>query len=610
MSSSTNIRRGNFRNPCPDLTNVASKKLVDTLLSTVSEASKKYGDPTQEDYELAAQTLDVIQNRVFEQRSTTLPQLVEARIRLTVKASLETHCLTAFPYENALEAAQRFQLQVEKLDEEYEPDEEEEDEEDYEEAGKFENDAEFLQRYPLLGLVFSVKDCIHVQGLPTTLGCSLRAGHDEAATASIVDKLIDLGGIMIAKTTAPQLMMSNITQSPLWGTTRSPIKSAKSTGSPENEFQVGGSSGGEASLVKMGGSHLGIGTDMGGSIRQPACLNELYGFKFTSKPDNFRWKLPQDYLTGLPHTTVPATAPGFMTRDIVTLNWVVESLSGLEHRRHYDPDSGIVSVGHETLQEYEEDQGNNPRIFYTAQSSSSEVSNLVGWLIKSIETGHDLLRPTQSSKLGEIDVSAWAEAWTEYAKQHGFDDARAMLADDPLIYHTLFDESRLNASAADKDSWRPDAAKLALLKAAFLRQAEILHDIDAPSKGDDKTQNIIFITPTYVLGSPVQNKAFLELDDAGESEAWCQIFNLLDWPSISIPLANVPRQVRQEWRSEATRSSEWARYLPSSVEKDPIRSHVSGADRGDDDGGDEEEEEEKKKKKKTQKQKVAVGSRP
>ncbi len=40
----------------------------------------------------------------------------------------------------------------------------------------------------------------------------------------------------------------------------------------------------------------------------------------------------------------------------------------------------------------------------------------------------------------------------------------------------------------------------------------------------------------YVLGGPVQSKSFVQLDDAGESEIWCQIFNLLDWPAINIPI--------------------------------------------------------------------------
>uniref|UniRef100_V5EXR8 amidase n=2 Tax=Kalmanozyma brasiliensis (strain GHG001) TaxID=1365824 RepID=V5EXR8_KALBG len=543
--ANSKIARGDFRNPCPDLKNPAAKTAVDSLLSTVKEAHERFGDPTAEDHEIASLPLEAIQERiVFDQDGLTVTRVLEARIRLTIQASLATHCLTAFPYERALEEAA-------DLDRDYD----------------YDDPQEIIDCYPLYGLIFSVKDCIHVEGLPTTLGCSSRAGHNESATAQMVQEMIDAGAVMIAKTTAPQLMMSNTTQSPLWGTTRSPLEPSADAENQEQEFQVGGSSGGEASLVSMGGSHIGIGTDMGGSVRQPACLNELYGYKFPSQPRKFRWKLPTDFMTGLPHTTVPATAPGLLAKNFWTLKAVADHLNGAKYENVEELTSeDFEDILDEWAIPVPEDLGNNPRIVYTAQQSSPELQGLMDWLVgylRNMSYSNRLAHPDSIDKLGDVDVEAWGEVWTEHAKEHGFDHARAMLGDDPLIKRTLFDESRLSTTKGCKaDDWRPDSAKLEELKKTFLRQA----GLDGPVNSDEGPENVILLTPTYVLGGPVQNKAFVELDDAGLSEIWCQIFNLLDWPAVSICIPDVPRIRRSKFRQTAADSPKWAKHLPGHID--------------------------------------------
>ncbi|SPO31600.1 related to amidase [Ustilago trichophora] len=587
----SNISRGEFRNPCPDLKNPAANEIVDSLLSTVQSALKRFGEPTQDDYELASYCLKDIQEYLLRDRTMTLPELVEARIRLTVAASLKTHCLTAFPYNQALATAKRLQETIVDGGENTKPE-------------------EILNRYPLIGLVFSVKDCIHVEGFPTTIGCSSRAGKWEPASAEIVQEMRKMGAIMIAKTTAPQLMMSNTTHSPLWGMTRSPIQSADQA--DEQEFQVGGSSGGEAALVKMGGSQLGIGTDMGGSVRQPACLNELFGFKYTSKPENFRWKLPQDFMTGLPHTKVPATAPGFLARDLDTLKRVVDALDGVIHLT-IGPEPSEAEDDSEEDEDDEEDEEDqqgwvqwpqwpqsedeeemterlerkrkrdereeqkeeerverervsciNPRIIYTTQQSSPEVQELIEWLVgvlqKSRLARESELRPSKCQELGDVDISSWAAAWMEQATQRGFDDARTMLADDPLIQRTMFDESRLSSTGSNREAWKPTPGRASGLLSTFLKQAGIRLG---------KPEKVILITPTYIMGGPVKNSSFEALDNAGGSEIWCQIFNLLDWPAITIPM-QIPGAVLQRYREQALLSPEWAKHMSGLLEADPI----------------------------------------
>ncbi|KIS65954.1 uncharacterized protein UMAG_06043 [Mycosarcoma maydis] len=559
--STSKIPRGDFLNPSPHLANAAANTVVDSLLSSVKQARKRFGLPTLPDYEIARKNLPSLRDSLMGEY--TVKRIVEARIRLTVQASLDTHCLTAFPYHEALGKAFYYDSLLAQA--------------------KLHDDLQsVIDRFPLIGLVFSVKDCVHVKGLPTTLGCSLRAGHDEAANADIVQHMLDRGAILIAKTTAPQLMMSNTTQSPLWGTTRSPIRTTNEVFNEnedrlDQEFQVGGSSGGEACLVKLGGSQLGIGTDMGGSVRQPACLNELYGYKFASQLGKIRWKLPKDFMTGLPHTTIPATALGFLARDYTTLQYVVKEVyrSSCWNRKGLTQDDN-ANENSENPQPGAQGLVDTPRIVFTPQKSSPQVQAHISHLVDSLSADEALWRPTKCDELGDVDVKAWGEAWTEHAKEHGFDDARAMLKDDPLIKRTLFDESRLstNTDKADRAKWKADANKLRELKATFLRQAGIAtgtkktdKDGEGQGEGDVQFENVILITPTYILGGPVLNRSFVELDDAGESEVWCQIFNLLDWPAISV---TIPFSYSVDEDVKRKSPPEWARHYTDCIEENYI----------------------------------------
>ena len=84
--------------------------------------------------------------------------------------------------------------------------------------------------------------------------------------------LAKLGAVFYVKTATPTSMMMMETISNVWGDMNGAYHSGTS---------CGGSSGGEGALVAMRGSPLGIGTDIGGSIRLPSAFNSLYGLKPT-----------------------------------------------------------------------------------------------------------------------------------------------------------------------------------------------------------------------------------------------------------------------------------------------------------------------------------------
>ncbi len=126
---------------------------------------------------------------------------------------------------------------------------------------------------PLAGVPMTVKECFDVAGLPSTMGLRRLASRTAAADGVLVRRLRRAGAIIVGKTNVPQLMLLHETDNPLYGRTNNPW---------DLDRGPGGSSGGEAAIIAAGGVPLGLGSDLGGSIRQPAHSCGIHGIKPTS----------------------------------------------------------------------------------------------------------------------------------------------------------------------------------------------------------------------------------------------------------------------------------------------------------------------------------------
>ncbi|KAF7885333.1 uncharacterized protein EAF01_011398 [Botrytis porri] len=126
---------------------------------------------------------------------------------------------------------------------------------------------------PLHGLPISVKEHIYLLNTPSTSGFVGWADNfctSPSREGMCIQVLRESGAIFHVKTTNPQGLMALETTSNLYSTTTNPLNTFLSPG---------GSSGGESALIAMHGSILGIGTDIGGSIRSPALSCGIYGLK-------------------------------------------------------------------------------------------------------------------------------------------------------------------------------------------------------------------------------------------------------------------------------------------------------------------------------------------
>ncbi len=122
----------------------------------------------------------------------------------------------------------------------------------------------------LFGVPISVKECFHVEGMKTTGGLKHRKNHIVHEDAEVVKRLKAEGAIILGKSNTPSLCFYQETVNPLYGTTNNPWDPSCSSG---------GSSGGEGALMSVGGAAVGLGADIGGSIRFPSHFNGIIGFK-------------------------------------------------------------------------------------------------------------------------------------------------------------------------------------------------------------------------------------------------------------------------------------------------------------------------------------------
>jgi amidase len=130
-----------------------------------------------------------------------------------------------------------------------------------------------ISRGPLHGIPIAVKDLMDVSGVRTAHGSRIYVDHVATADSVIVSKMREAGAVFVGKTNVPEFGVGSHTFNEVFGVTRNPYDTSRS---------AGGSSGGAAAAVTTGMLPVADGSDLGGSIRNPASFGNLVGLRPTA----------------------------------------------------------------------------------------------------------------------------------------------------------------------------------------------------------------------------------------------------------------------------------------------------------------------------------------
>jgi amidase len=126
---------------------------------------------------------------------------------------------------------------------------------------------------PLHGIPMTVKESFNLEGLPSTWGNPLLKDNIAADNAVLVDRLLQAGAVIYGKTNVPLMLADSQSYNEVYGTTNNPWDTARGPG---------GSSGGEAAAIAAGLGAIGAGSDIAGSLRNPAHYCGIYAHKPSS----------------------------------------------------------------------------------------------------------------------------------------------------------------------------------------------------------------------------------------------------------------------------------------------------------------------------------------
>ncbi|KAF8306763.1 amidase [Clavulina sp. PMI_390] len=217
-------------------------KLLDDKILDVTHIPAESGILDQLELEITDSNAETILKKLAEGVWTSEDVTVAFCKRASIAQQL-TNCLTEICFDDAIARAKELDAM-------------------FKDTGKLAG--------PLHGLPVSIKDNFKIKGLDSTLGFICWANKPLDEDSVLITILREAGAVLYCKTNVPTAMMIAETYNNVWGRTTNPYN---------RSLSCGGSSGGEAALLALKGSPLGVGTDIGGSIRIPGTFCGLYSLR-------------------------------------------------------------------------------------------------------------------------------------------------------------------------------------------------------------------------------------------------------------------------------------------------------------------------------------------
>lgn len=228
----------NSKHSRTQLTTSASKRKQDERATRIANLPDSYRYPIKdEEKALLTEPIDRLAQNVHDGGAKTAIDILRAYGKVAIKAQEKTNSVTEIMFPAA---------------------------ESWIENG------EVNLKGPLAGIPVSLKDSIHVGGFDSSVGYSINCEKPQVADGALVRMLKDAGAVPFVKTALPVTLLSFESTNDVWGQAKNPHNT---------RYSPGGSSGGEGALLAFGGSRIGIGSDVAGSVRAPAHYSGCYSLR-------------------------------------------------------------------------------------------------------------------------------------------------------------------------------------------------------------------------------------------------------------------------------------------------------------------------------------------
>jgi amidase len=286
--------------------------------------------------------------------------------------------------------------------------------------------AQGCRRSPLHGVPFTIKDWIEVAGMPCVAGDEKYRNHVPKEDATVVARLIGAGCIPLGKTTVTD-------DSLVYGRTNNPYRF---------DYSPGGSSSGEAAIIAAGGSPLGLGSDSGGSIREPAHFCGITGLRPTTGRIPVTGHLPRI------NTFVdPRTVIGPMARFVQDLVVALPILAGVDWQ-----DPSVVPMPNRDWQLVNTNELRG--VFYSHYPGSAPTTDcgaITQRTARSLEESGIAMSEAIPNRLGEalaITQEYWSRAGSEGLDDEWLPDGDGRMSGIDVERH-LFQWDRFRRSLID-----------------------------------------------------------------------------------------------------------------------------------------------------------------
>jgi fatty acid amide hydrolase 2 len=352
----------------------------------------------------------------------------------------------------------------------------------------------------LLGVPCTIKEFIATEGMPHSAGLASRRDLRADRDAPVVARLRAEGAIVLGVTNGPEGGLWSETTNPVYGRTNNPWR---------RDRTPGGSSGGEAALIAAGASPLGLGSDIGGSVRIPAAFCGIVAHKPTGgliPTDGHHPPHPSHYL-----------CVGPMARRVADLHLALRILAGPKASTIDDlsclPPEALVA-------------------FVPEQAIRRASGPVRAALLTAIEALRTSGAEVHTFSLPDLDRAFWI--W----------GAALTASDGPSYAEILFDgadrsvwpELAKSAVGASRHSAPPLVVAAAEAMMAALRLVDNDHLLARRDRLAEELRGMldartVLLLPTMPRAAPRHGGMFLRFADSG----WCGLWNVLGLPATTVP---------------------------------------------------------------------------